>query len=423
MGTRVSIRDLFFNTPARRKQLKSPTAELRHVFRLATGLALARPAVSLEVCQGSSGFATSGRGDLRETYLEIYGAEKARRMRVLGPVKSGGRELWGLLGTADMAAGTRAGQWFFINGRPVTVPVMARALSDGLRGHAPGGGHIPAVLHLWVPPELVDANVHPAKTEVRLEEEDQIYRMVRQSVEGAVGPVPRAYFRVGDPSKSISSPAGEISATEEPTPISQRPAENHLHLRSQSERSDTFPRPLGVIFDTYIVAREGDRAYLIDQHAASERVIYDRLREQREKSQVESQSLIAPLRLELAAEEWEVYRENQEAFRALGFSAEPFGERTLLLRSVPQGTPERAFRDILNILSEGGRPRRSPEETMTLHLAACRRAVMAGQKLSMGEMEELLRQLMNTRNPRTCPHGRPTMVEIPRQQVDRWFDR
>ncbi len=427
-GTRVTVKDLFFNTPARRKQLRSQAAELRQILRTATSLALARPGVAVEVRSQGTRLQTSGSGDLRVAYLELQGAEKGRRMTPFGPTRSGKIEAWGLVGTGDMAAGTRAQQLVFINGRPVMIPAVARALDDALRPHTPARKHIPVVVHLSMPPGQVDANVHPAKSEVRLDDEGEIYRLTRRAVEGAVGSVPPAYRRGSLQRCLQEAPSGfpfqgrpQQSAGEDP--VSLREEQSLPLYMGKGAPEPPELRPVGVIMDTYIVAQGDGRAVLIDQHAAHERVVYERLVAQRERGSVEAQNLVSPVRVDLSAEEFETYREHQESLDRMGFSVERFGERSLLVRSVPRGVGGQVFRDLLNVLVEGGRPAMDPQERIVLYLAACRGAVMAGQRLSLAEMEGLLSQLLSTSDPRTCPHGRPTMVELKKAEIDRWFGR
>ena len=427
-GTRVTVKDLFFNTPARRKQLRSQAAELRQILRTATSLALARPGVAVEVRSQGTRLQTSGSGDLRVAYLELQGAEKGRRMTPFGPTRSGKIEAWGLVGTGDMAAGTRAQQLVFINGRPVMIPAVARALDDALRPHTPARKHIPVVVHLSMPPGQVDANVHPAKSEVRLDDEGEIYRLARRAVEGAVGSVPPAYRR-GSLQRGLQEAPSGFPFQGRPQPAD---GEDQASLREEQSlplymgKGAPEPpelRPVGVIMDTYIVAQGDGRVVLIDQHAAHERVVYERLVAQRERGSVEAQNLVSPVRVDLSAEEYETYREHQESLDRMGFSVERFGERSLLVRSVPRGVGGQVFRDLLNVLVEGGRPAMDPQERIVLHLAACRGSVMAGQRLSLDEMEGLLSQLLSTSDPHTCPHGRPTMVELKKAEIDRWFGR
>ncbi len=413
-GTTVRVRDLFFNTPARGAQLRDASRELTACLRAATALALSRPDVAMAVNHGQRlRLETTGSGDLAAAYMQLFGRDQSRDMVPVEASTAAGFKLRGLVGRPSLARGSRARQIVLVNGRAVKLPVVLRALTDALRPHLGDGGHVPAVLALQIDGKLVDVNVHPAKSEVRLSREADVYRLVRGAVGSALGTAPVATRRLGTSGPLVQKPRWEADEATQQEAI----------LAERAPARESAAVALGSIFDTYVVVADGRRAYLVDQHAAHERIVYDELQAQWEQGGVPTQSLLEPQRLELAPADFEFFEQNAPLFAELGYEVQPFGGNSLLVRGVPHGSSAAELGELVDVLQERRGDSVTRRQRALLHLAACRSAVMAGQRLKAPELERLLTRLEATTEPWTCPHGRPTRVELAREEVERWFRR
>ncbi len=450
-GTQVTVRNLFYNVPARLKFLRAEDTETGATVEVVTRAALAHPDVALTVeVDGRVTLQTDGRGDLLATILAVWGRDLAGRLEPVS-MHDGELSLRGYAGRPEAHRANRSRQLFFINQRPVHSPAMIRAVEAAYAGLVPAGRRPVGVLFLDLPGEAVDVNVHPAKTEVRLAREREAFSFVRAAVAqrlrggGMIGEVAVAGAPAG--TQVVRETAGGLSlfgragvgagTTAGGLGLDARGAGPALGSEGLSVPVRDWPelRPLGQLHQLYLLAEGPDGLYLIDQHAAHERIIFDRLRAM-EAGPV--QELLVPITVELSAAEGEVYRRHQEALAAAGFVAEPFGPRSLLVRGVPaafgEGCGPQDVRDILDaippVAASGAAPEASFAEDAGPRLddvrravAACRAAVKARNPLFRSEMEALLRDLASTTNPLTCPHGRPTVVKITLDELNRRFGR
>jgi len=421
-GTRVTVRHLFRNVPARLKFLKSPATESGHISNLVSQYGLAFPEVRFTlIMDGRMALQTPGSGDLRDVLVKVYGLEAAQAMIQVGDQeKDQFPNVWGFVSPPSLARSSRSYLSFFVNRRWVQSRLLSRAVEDAYQGLLMAGKHPIAVINISLPGQDVDINVHPTKTEVRFRYEPALFVAVQRAVRAALVeqmPVPLVRRQPGVP--AFLPEEQPLVKRELPEPSLFAPA------RPPLESPLPILRVLGQLSSSYIIAEGPDGLYLIDQHAAHERVLFERVRAQRAERQVEVQGLLEPLTIEVTPRQEEMLKAGGEVLATYGFAIEPFGQRTYLLRTVPAllkgERVAEALMEVLDSLGVEGDPK-SWEEKVALSLA-CHSAVRAGQLLSAEEMRQLVRELELTELPRTCPHGRPTMVRFTSSQLEREFGR
>jgi len=437
-GTTVEVADLFFNTPARRKFLRSGAREQVEVVRVLEQLYLARPTVALRLFAEAGELASyPAASTLPEAAGRVLGAEFPAASF---PLRADGAEakVDGALGPPALAGPTSAGLFLSVNGRPVASRSLAQAVRIGFGTTLPRPRFPVGVVHLTIDPGRVDVNVHPTKREVRLlaarEVEDELRRAVAEAVVGSP--------RLSEPERAAGarSPRAPVSASppvRAAAPVAvARPAPVQRTLAPESGGVGTMPvaaaggRPrlelLGPFAALYWVGVSDDGLVLIDQHAASERLLYDTLRA---GGVLARQTLVDPIPLTLTAAERASLVAHAEEVRATGFAVEPFGPGSYRVLAVPsyRGRTVRAEAvvELLRELAEGGRPTLPDglEERRAASIA-CHAAIRAGDVVERTRIAELLGLLdREPDRPRTCPHGRPIFVHLPRARLDRWFLR
>ncbi len=445
-GTTVTVRHLFRRQPARLKFLRSSAAEGGQVVSLVSQYALAHAEVRFTLhVDGRLTLQTPGSGHLRDAAAAVYGSQVAAALLELalsdGGAASPAREarVSGLVGPPDLSRANRSYISLFVNGRWVRHRTLTYAVQEAYQGMLPPGRYPLAILNVSLPLEDVDVNVHPAKTEVRLRRERETFAMVQRAVRrvladyapvpawsgstvsaesaGSGTPVPTARQM-----RTVSGPP--MSPSAEATPETQFPT---VPAEAQPTLSARLPflRPVGQVGNTYVIAEGPEGLYLIDQHAAHERVLYDRFRAQQQEGKADVQGLLEPLPVEISPRQAASLEANADALAAQGLTLEPFGGGTYLVRSVPSclagSDVGRAVGELLDLLAGEESPgERAHRVAASL---ACHAAVRAGQPLSDQEMRELVRALEETEQPRTCPHGRPTMIHLSAEALARQFGR
>jgi len=430
-GTTVTVRNLFRRVPARLKFLKSTPTENGHIANCVSQYALACPEVAFELAvEGKTTLRTSGRGRLIDAVIDVYGVATAGKMLAVKPPEgefaagpdAAGVTVTGMVGAPELGRSGRGHLSFFVNRRWVNSRLLTYAVEEAYRGLIMVGRHPVAVLNIALPPADVDVNIHPAKSEVKFRAESEVFRAVQRAVRQALVaqmPVPQV---------------GETAAAYQAAP----PRARASWMLPQPDRADisvpeapptlatSLPvlRVVGQVMNAYIVAEGPDGLYLIDQHAAHERIRYDKLRQQRAESRPQIQGLLEPGTLEVTPQQTQILGDCRESLAAYGFALEPFGERTYLVRAVPALL---AGEDWVGMLREmlaalAGEVRGDREERILASLA-CHGAVRSGQALSDAEMRALVRDLEQTANPHTCPHGRPTVIHLSAGQLERDFGR
>ncbi len=442
-GTSVTVRGLFHNLPARRKFLRSAASEATRVQSAVGRFALARPDVGVGLTvQDKSLFMTSGSGSLREAMAAVYGADVAEAML---DIETTGREgapiqVGGLIGRPSIARSNRNHVTIYINGRWVQNRSLTYALHEAYRGFLMERRFPIAVVSIDIPYGEVDVNVHPSKTEVRIRDEGRVFAALQRAVREALVanlPVQELSTRLTTPSVG-TAPTDPRSYWPIPFPQDQAMPDGAMPgLAMQTDPAQPSQQPLiphralpalrviGQIKTTYIAAEGPDGMYLIDQHAAHERVLFETIKEAASTGTPSVQGLMEPATVDLTPEQVEIVEAHRSSVNGLGFDFEEFGGTTFILRGVPallvSEDPPSALRDVLDLMAEGG-GYESWEERAAYSLA-CHGAIRAGKVLTNRETEELVRQLEQCSQPHTCPHGRPTMIHLSQARLEEEFGR
>jgi DNA mismatch repair protein MutL len=430
-GTTVTVRNLFRRVPARLKFLKSVPTENSHVANVVSQYALAFPEVAFSLSiDGKENLRTSGKGKLLDAVIDVYGVEMASKMLPVGVPDvawSGGQStpdirVSGMVGSPELGRAGRGYLSFFVNRRWVSSRLLSYAVEEAYSGLLMTGKHPVAVLDISLPPGEVDVNIHPAKSEVKFRNDSAVFRAVQRAVRHSLVaqmPVPG----IEEVAAPYRAPAGGgHSGT--PTASAKRTAPSEDVTPPLLMTSLPVLRVVGQVMSRYIVAEGPDGLYLIDQHAAHERVRFDKLRRQREQRQPDVQGLLEPSTFEVTPRQDEILKSCYGELADFGFSLEPFGDRTYLVRTVPAMVAgddwPGMLREMLDALS--GEARSRWEEKIIASIA-CHGAVRSGQALTDDEMRGLVRQLEQAANPHTCPHGRPTVIRLSAAQLEREFGR
>lgn len=496
VGTVITVENLFFNTPARLKFLKAEATERRHIDTLITRYAMAYPEVRFSLLQdGRETFTTGGTGELADVLIEALGMDTMREMlevKLAGRTRSDLPDIgvYGYVSAPHVNRNTRSHITLFVNGRHIQDSSLSFAVSQAYHTLMPGDRYPIAVLLISMPPDEVDVNVHPAKSEVRFRSPDAVFSAVQRAVRQAVvaqAPIPPAGQQTFRPpemfeqgrrdwtpttqhdtqydtpyDRSTAAPAnyfprtnnanadqldldlrdydagrrGQHREDEAQAPRTSEPAINYnvpAAMPQTNQRPRTLPplRVVGQIAACYIVAEGPAGMYLIDQHAAHERILYEQfMLEQQAKKAAHgtvAQRTLDTITVELDPPSARLVEGNVEALGVIGFDIEPFGGNTFKIRAVPailaDRAPEESIAAILEDLESGAEPGASTLEAKIILRVCKAAAIKAGQTLSFAEMQSLISQLERCDSPRTCPHGRPTMIHMSGDQLAKEFGR
>ncbi len=450
-GTSFAVRELFGRLPARRKFLASPAGETRAITTLVAHYALAYPGIAFQLSSGGRrALSTSGDDHLRHAFAAVYGADIAAATLDVD-LEEAGMHVSGLAGPPSVHRGNRAAISVFINGRWVQSRPLVFAVVDAYATQLPAGRHPVAALSVRLDDEEVDVNVHPAKAEVRFRDERQVVRTVRHAVLAALeSSRPRSWldpvFTDAGPEREAlgAAPTGPSLRTRldprtGPALSGPQAAQSRIEwaLAGRTDAVDSQPvrtqrevlpllRVVGQMNTAYVVAEGPDGMYLIDQHAAHERVVYDRILEARASTVSPArQALLDPLLAELDPLQSATLHENADHLAALGLEVEGFGEGAYLVRAVPAGVGGTDVAAALRALLEKLATERRVTDPFSRAAAtvACHSSVRAGTALAMDEMRRLVEDLERTASPRTCPHGRPTLIHVGTEAIERQFGR
>jgi DNA mismatch repair protein MutL len=439
IGTIVTVRDLFYNTPARLKFLRQPRTEASFIHVLVTDYALAHPAVAFYLSSdGRTLLRTSGSGQLYDALIEVHGIETARQMLPVSGELGEGETRVRVSGYASQPSLSRASRraiTLFVNGRRIRDTSLTHAVEEAYHTLLMAERHPMAIIGVELDPTLVDVNVHPTKNEVKFAQGDLVYAAVQRAVRATLQEhttIPHiAAVRAGMPAiipeRPDQRPAGPRQAR---LPRLGGPLfeGEEQEVAAPSPGAAGLPplRVIGQMAGTYILTEGPEGLYLIDQHAAHERILYEQLLAERERVAVRTQALLEPLVVELTPQQEDLLSGRLEELQQWGFELEPFGERAYRVRTVPAILTRGDVRSRVAALVEewcDGLRRGISWDEQLLTTIACHSAVRAGQVLSGEEMRELIHLLEGTRLPRTCPHGRPTMIMLSRAQLEREFGR
>ncbi len=457
-GTIITVENLFYNVPARLKFLKADATEAAHIHRIVSYYALAYPHIRFALHSDNRiTFQTNGSGDLFDALAAVFDLETARQMILVEhgqPEEAMGLAVHGYAGAPALHRGARDQIIFFVNRRWIQDRSLNQAVVQAYHTFLPVGRFPVAVLNIEIDPAEVDVNVHPTKAEVKFREPREIFKAVQKGVRLAVteaapvpvygGHPPATYSFQGDfgghagdtapwrtsfeghSGASFSQFGFEAQRTWPLSPGSDA-GEGQAKVDSLVPQGMPLMRVVGQIQQMYIVAEGPDGLYLIDQHAAHERILYEKLAAQKAQAVVARQQLLEPVVVELSPGHAALIEAELEALMEVGFELEPFGGATYRIRAVPDilgnTNPAQALVDILAEMADGAIPL-ARETHEKIAITVCKRAsIKGGQILSPEEMRELVRQLEATSAPRTCPHGRPTMIHLSAAQLAREFGR
>ncbi|HRV06309.1 MAG TPA: DNA mismatch repair endonuclease MutL [Candidatus Saccharicenans sp.] len=455
-GTMVEVRDLFFNLPARRKFLRGERSELNLITSYVTQAALAFPGVKfILVHNGRQLLNCPAVSTLEERVYQLYGRQLLDGLMAVD-YEEGGYRLSGLSSRPFAGRADRQHQLFFVNRRPIKDRVLGAALTQAYLGMLDRQKSPECFLFLDLPYELVDVNVHPAKAEIRFKEPQAVFGLILRAIELAarseslikpvmIGEAGRGEKR--QPSKETSQPELNLQEKEEQKE-NDRGIEKELGEKIQApewtrQASPTWRQPgetqqvaestatpragrhiLGQYLNAYLVVTAEEGLMIVDQHNAHERILFEKFKKLDEEKGWASRQMLFPQVLELSPEEVLHLEELQEELAGLGFELESLGERSYSLRAFPDVFDEARATEILRgILAEGGPERLKSKRDRMLATMACKAAIKAGQPLSQAEMEFLAAELFQTSQPGVCPHGRPIIVEISRDKIEKTLGR
>lgn len=451
-GTSVTVADLFYNVPARRKYLKQPGTETRRVIEAVTGEALAHPEIAFTLVSNDRRVLfTSGSADLFQALAEILGLETARSLvRFAGGTS--GTSIHGFVSRPSESRSSRRDLVLVVNGRLVSSGLLTAAVTSAFGATLPKGRFPVGAIVIETDPRQVDVNVHPAKTEVRFADGQTLFSLVTKTIASVVRSA-ELTIRGATPSQPESAPrasrgpapdralvvhgaAGLFAADGPMLPLS--PIGNHQASRTaehaeqlQAAGSDSYV-VIGQLWDSYILASSDDQLLVMDQHAAMERLRYDVLLGRFRSGGIDSQEVLMPDTIILSASESEAVAEHEEILMSLGFRLEPFGMRAYLIRAIPavldREDGEGALREMLTSLREesGILAQGTLSDALVNDVCArlaCRSVVKASHRLSQEEMQRLLKDLFTKATSLYCPHGRPVVISYARDDIERRLGR
>lgn len=451
LGTTIRVEDLFFNTPARKKFLKTNNTESGRINEFIIKLAISHPEIAFKLINNNkSSLATPGRGDLKETLQSIYGASVGQSLLPL-EFEDEDIKLWGFVSKPSAIRSSRSWQTFIVNGRIIASRAIAKAIDNAYHALIPKSGYPLIALNIEVPQHTIDVNVHPQKTEMKFEDEGRIFKAVYKAVLDAVRPKGQVgqlgqlaaqadhvqqHVEKGLQELNFGQPVMNFPLREEKPAMTWQEGTIALaqdksvkSVQSVVDEEEKLPTagmiPIGQVDDTYIIAQDGDSLYIVDQHAAHERVLFDRFSAQAEH--IPSQQLLVHLILDFSTHESQIIEENLELLAGLGFGLEPSGPNQFRLMEVPADVPssqaEEFIREVLASMEELHRPTAAELRQAVLATTACKAAIKAGFKLNYRQMEILLQELNDTAMPYTCPHGRPTIIKFSSDELAKMFKR
>lgn len=451
LGTTIRVEDLFFNTPARKKFLKTNNTESGRINEFIIKLAISHPEIAFKLINNNkSSLATPGRGDLKETLQSLYGASVGQSLLPL-EFEDEDIKLWGFVSKPSAIRSSRSWQTFIVNGRIIASRAIAKAIDNAYHALIPKSGYPLIALNIEVPQHTIDVNVHPQKTEMKFEDESRIFKAVYKAVldavrpKGQVGQLGQLAAQADHVQQHVEKGLQELNfgqsvvnfpLREEKPAMTWQEGTTALaqdksvkSVQSVVDEEEKLPTagmiPIGQVDDTYIIAQDGDSLYIVDQHAAHERVLFDRFSAQAEH--IPSQQLLVHLILDFSTHESQIIEENLELLAGLGFGLEPSGPNQFRLMEVPADVPssqaEEFIREVLASMEELHRPTAAELRQAVLATTACKAAIKAGFKLNYRQMEILLQELNDTAMPYTCPHGRPTIIKFSSDELAKMFKR
>ncbi len=465
-GTSIIVRNIFFNVPARRKFLKKPSSESAYISEMMNRFALANPKIAFKFINSNSiMFETNGNGDLKPVILEIFGKDTAKSLIDLNYQK-GYFKLNGFIGKPEISRSNRKYQNIFLNGRFIKNEIISSAAEEAFKTKLTIGKFPFFVININMPPDKVDVNVHPTKLEVRFEDEQLIYDTVFETVKNALNGeilIPDKKIEIAKKEIKKENAAEQIEINtnaeynlKEPTvpylvDIEEIISENTIfedfvneEIPKEKSIRENIPsveeiksrdlffkdyKIVGQLFNTYWIIEQNDEIFYIDQHAAHERILYEKLINRLKNEKIDGQRLIQPIVFNISPTEINIINENSQILFDFGFDVEEFSLNSVAIRSIPYifEKPEKAnfFLDILDMLAKISSSKENIYDMKINNIAmiSCKAAVKANNRLDFIEAKEIIRELLKLEEPFTCPHGRPTIIKISKYELEKQFKR
>lgn len=449
VGTKIEIADLFYNTPARLKYLKSDTTELSNVTTFIEKLALSHPDISFTLTNNERKIVfTSGSGDLLKTIHEIYGYSVSSNMIEI-KASNYDYDLYGYICKPSVLKSNRNHMTTIVNGRCVRNSDVNKAINDGYFTFKPDIKYPVVVLLINTDPTLIDVNIHPTKQDIKFSKLDSLCELLKETIGSALRKsllVPKVEVKVPDTVyNEISMPMvyeeeEEYVGTKEQVTLDFKKVENYETAKEEVDRENALDLeenelvkklelyPVGVVMGTYIIAQNDANMYMIDQHAAQERINYEKVLKALRSDKIFTTSLLVPITIELTSSEFMKIKENMSVLEELGFNIDEFGVNTYVVKEHPtwlrEGLETESVRRIFEIIIEGkylfDRVRFQDHIAATM---ACKMSVKGNEAITLEQAESLLNDLVLCDNPYNCPHGRPTIISFTRYELERMFKR
>ncbi len=446
-GTSIEVRDLFYNTPVRRKFLKSQKAEDKKLKDKVIQIALCRPEISFEYLQDGKQVINVKRQNIKERILSLLG-ENLEPYLLEVNLKRKFIQAIGYISSPEFYKSNRTGQYIFVNSRPIELKYSSHLLKRAYDELIPSGAHPWCFLYFEIDPRYIDVNVHPAKKEIRFLDEEGFNSFFLELINRELrSKTPVSFFEL---KRRLSTPQENTELRKQQKPVFQEilhdtlyelpnktegflleqvGAGTHLEeLTDTKQKSREFvpKKHFGIIFETFILAEAEDGLYIIDQHTAHERIRYEEILRKMKSQETKSQILLTPLRLHFSKIEVEEILEYQDFFLSIGFVLEDFGEDSIVIRETPAylepGTEREVIVDFLGRLKDKLASQQDLYDLMAKCIA-CRSAIKKGDQISAPILAELLNRLSYCENPSRCPHGRPTLVKLTREDLEKMFHR
>ncbi len=503
-GTTFIVRNLFYNTPVRRKFLKTARTEAGYVSSLVEHLALSHPDVSFRFINNNQNrLHTSGNMNLKDIIYSVYGRDITKSLIGM-TAKTQDIEITGFIGRPLICRGNRSCENYYINGRYVKSGIITKAIEEAYKGYIMPHNYPFTAMHLKINPAILDVNVHPTKMELRFSKNDYVYNFVLNSVLSALKsgdlapevPLDTKTDRVNNTMSNVSyepkanipytaktdvslSENNEAAALKQPELPSQKQSQQQSHQQSQQQsqpqisKPERLPEPyeikrsnemavrdneqlyqvkkseeirqftmfntplmnvdnkkkyriIGQLFETYWLIEFEDKFYIMDQHAAHEKILYENTMKRLKERRMDSQMIMPPVVLELTMAQEQVLKIHMEAFTRIGFEIEEFGGNAYKVTGIPASLPNIDLKQLLIDMLDGlSEEYKKDLDIITERVASmsCKAAVKGNNKLSFAEAEELIGKLMEAENPYNCPHGRPTLIMMSKYEIEKKFKR
>ncbi|MBA4336919.1 hypothetical protein C0416_04080 [bacterium] len=428
-GTSIEVKNLFFNTPARKKYLKSLSSEYISILKLFQGIALINKSIHFKLVHDGKIVADYPKTDsMIERIGDVLGKHTSENCIPIF-YESGEISIEGFIGKPELARKGARHQYLYVNERPITHSVFSYALAESYHSLLMDGKKPFFVINISINPNLIDVNVHPRKLEIRFLNQSQLFSILGRAAQKTLEKnVLMPSFTIHEETNTNSQ---ESSSSQVSAPLIfdySRPAGINKYSYKKENEKEPSMMPIAQIAKSYILAENQEGLVLIDQHAAHERVRFEELMNELEKASPQKQQLLLPLTVELSTLECEIFEQYSETFLKLGFEIELFGKNTFIVHSVPSViSGENIEQTILSVISDLSdekqtRAIKDPQERVVEYMA-CRSAIKFGKDLSTYEMLNLIRQLDTLKRPYTCPHGRPSMIKLSFDELEKRFKR